>query len=992
MNLAAGDRVAVRDRPWRVQGVQQLASDRRLLKLLPTDGEGGSPLAVVTPPELVTPLPSEELRFDLDELGPIGPWLSAHRALALTATKDDALGGARYGRVVLEAYQVAPVLRILAKPRPRLLIADDVGLGKTIEAGLCLLELMYRQRAARVLVVVPPGLIPQWEEEMKERFGLEFDVIENATGLARAQTTLPAGLSPWALPNARIITSMDYLKKDEVRRRALSRTWDLVIVDEAHALAESGSPSNPYRTRRTRLGEDLRDRARGLLLLTATPHNGYPHSFRSLIELVEPTSATLTGANVADRIQRAMVRRMKRQIVTRDGDGWKDAFLPRSVEPIPVHVDGEAAQLFDLITAYCSRAVKDASGEEDAELVSFAMQIVKKRAASSRLALARTLENRLAALKKEEERAEKPERAELKDYQADLPMPDAQAERIARKILRSAIPKDERRRKAEVSKITAIQRLLKKLPEPDPKVAALVAHLRTVLNEDPTAKVIVFTEYLDTLEAIKTRLDAAGALLAGSYVELRGGLTTKQRQSVQRRFDEPDVRVLLATDAASEGLNLQRHCHRMVHVELPWNPNRLEQRNGRIDRYGQTRPPQIRYLYYPSSPEDDVLARLVMKIEEMARERVSTPDVLGVMAGMALDDRLAQLEPGDEEAKSSLLRDFEDRTGEFVSEVQPFLLPSTDPTTEIEEGERSLLRAEPLLPDDLELEELLKTLLGPHGFSPNGREGVYHVTVPRQYRGPDVRERYERATTRRSIAATEPADALDYLTPLHPLVREIAADARRRFLQVYPDDRGLPPKRLAARRVPPDHPPAVLFTFHGQIHGPDGVIEEQVLPVRVALDGTPVADLDADLALLSDTGSPGEVPQQALEPFEEPFDALLEAATAEAARRLRDRAQEIRLRRERQAEELRADAGAYTKDRLKELEDEEARARGQVEETGAVRLWAGDEPKRYTVSAKRAMVETHYRERMEEIDLYAKVSEPEPPRPIAALFLVPEGA
>jgi hypothetical protein len=786
---------------------------------------------------------------------------------------------------------------------------------------------------------------------------------------------------------------MDYLKKDEVRRRALARPWDLVIVDEAHALSESGSPQNPYRTRRTRLGEELRERSRGLLLLTATPHNGYLHSFRSLIELVEPTSATLTGEGVRDRIERAMVRRMKRQIVRRDGNGeWVAAFLPRTVSPISVAVDAEAAQLFELISAYCSRAVKDASGEDDAELVSFAMQIVKKRAASSRLALTRTLEHRLQALRKEEERVEKPERAELRDYQAALPMPDAQAERVARKILRSAIPKDERRRKAEIKKITAIQRLLKKLPDPDPKVAALVDHLREILVDDPTAKVIVFTEYLDTLEAIKAGLDATGEPLAHAYVELRGGLTVKQRQKVQRRFDDPDVRVLLATDAASEGLNLQRHCHRMVHFELPWNPNRLEQRNGRIDRYGQTEPPVIRYLYYPDSPEEDVYARLVAKIEEMSKSRVSTPDVLGVIAGMALETRLAELEPGDEQAKTTLLRDFEDRTGEFVGEVQPFLVPTGDPLAEIEDGERLLERAEPLLPDDLELEHLLLALLGPKGFSRNGREGVYVVTVPRAYRGPDVAERYDRATTRRSIAVTEPADALEYLTPLHPLVQAIAADARRRFLQVYPDDRGLSPKRLAARRAPAGQSPAVLFTFRGQIQGAEGPIEEQLLPVRMTLGGAPAANLQADLAFLSDGTSPGEVPQQILDPFRDRFEALLEAASKEAARRLRDRAREIRARRERQAGELRADAGAYTRDRLKELDDEEARARGLVEDRGQVRLWAGDEPKRYSVAAKRKAVEAHYQERVEEIDLYAKVLEPEPSRPVAALFLVPEEA
>lgn len=248
--------------------------------------------------------------------------------------------------------------------------------------------------------------------------------------------------------------------------------------------------------------------------LTATPHNGYPHSFRSLIERVEPTAATLIGANVQRRIERAMIRRMKRQIRRREDGRWAPAVLERTVEPIAVPVDAATARLFELISSYCSRTVKEAAGEEDAELVSFAMQIVKKRAASSRLALERTLEHRLAALKKEGEREERPDRADLRDLQADVPMSDARAERVARRILRSAIPKDERRRRAEVRKITEIQRLLKVLPGPDPKVSALVDHLRSVLEEDPQAKVIVFTEYLDTLEAIRVSLDAAGEPLA----------------------------------------------------------------------------------------------------------------------------------------------------------------------------------------------------------------------------------------------------------------------------------------------------------------------------------------------------------------------------------------------------------------------------------------------------------------------------------------------
>jgi len=984
-----GDRVSARDRPWRVGSTRDLGDGRTLVRLLPAGGDGASPLDVVAPPETVIPLPPEDLRFDLAELGPITPWLHVHRALALAAVRDEALTGARFGRVTLEAYQIAPVLRILAKPRPRLLIADDVGLGKTIEAGLCLLELMSRRRADRVLVVVPPGLIPQWEEELQERFGLKFAVIENATGLAREQTKLPAGVSPWDLPKAQIITSLDYLKKDEVRRRALARPWDLVVIDEAHALAESGSPHNPYRTRRTRLGEDLRNQSRGLLLLTATPHNGYAHSFRSLIELVEPTAATFAGPFAGRRVERAMIRRMKRQIVRQNATGdWVPAFPVRSVDPLKVSVSADEAELFRLISFYCGRTVKQARGTEDEELVSFAMQIVKKRAASSRLALSRTLEHRLKALKREEEREEKPDRSELRDYQAGLPMSDRQAERVARRILRSAVPKDEQHRRAEVRKITEIQRLLAKLSGPDPKVTALINHLRAVLAEEHSAKVIVFTEYLDTLEAIKAGLDEAGPPLAGAYVELRGGLTLRQRRRVQQRFEDPDVKVLLATDAASEGLNLQRRCHRLVHFELPWNPNRLEQRNGRIDRYGQIRPPEIRYLYYPDSPEEEVLARLVSKIEEMASARVSTPDVLGVLSGMNLESRLAALEPDDRGGKT-LVQDFEDRTTEFIGNVQP-LLAAPDALPEIQHGQEALSRADPLLRDDLELEQFLLEVLGPLAMRPTGEEGIYRIEVPKAFRGPGVCERYERATCRRSIAANRRSDEVEFLTPMHPLLQAIAADARRRFIQVYPDDRGLPPKRLAARRVPAGEGPAVLFTFLGTIRGGEGVIEEVVLPVRVDLAGRAMRDPQADAELLRDAAAPGEVPTDALAPFAERFDALLDAARSEALARVVDRASEIQRRRTAIAEQLRADAEGYRADRLKELEQEELRSRGLMTDTGQLQLVLGEEPQHYSFEAKRAAVGQHFQERLAEVAAFEQVHEPEPPQPLGALFLVPE--
>lgn len=1006
LSLKPGERVLARDRAWRIASVQTVGQGRSVVHLLPTDGDHLKPLSVVVPPEHLLPLPSEILRFDLGFLAPIGPWRRAHEALNLTAISEEGLlSGARFGRVSLEAYQVAPVLRILAKPRPRLLIADDVGLGKTIEAGLCMLELMARRRADRILIAVPPGLLDQWHDELLEKFGLECMLIENAAGLARAQTALPAGFTPWEmLP--RVLTSIDYLKKEDVRARALRRPWDLIVVDEAHALAESGTPQNPYRTQRTRLGSDPRGLipdlvtgSRGLLLLTATPHNGYSHAFRSLLELVEPTAATFAGApeRTRDRVDRAMIRRMKLQIVRRDSMGqWVPAFLRRNVEPIPVSVSDLEQALFAKVSNYCSRTARDAEGTEDADLVSFAMQIVKKRMLSSRLALTKTLENRIKALKQEAAREAPPEPTEIRDLQADLPLSEQAAERIAQRIVRSAIPKDEKRRKSEIRKLNEIRKLLQNLPGSDPKIAALIAHLRQVFAEEPQEKVIVFTEYLDTLESIRQVLDAS-TNLTGRYTELRGGWTRTRRRRAQDRFESADIRVLLATDAASEGLNLQRACRRVVHFELPWNPNRLEQRNGRVDRYGQSRRPEIRYLYFPNSPEDSVLNALIRKIEEMQGDRVSTPDILGVLSGAeALAKGLVSLdaEAADrDDSARRLVRIFDDRTAEFIQSVRPLVLSGRDPHAEIESAEQALQTAEPLLADDLALEQFLSDVLGREGFRPTEVEGIFRVEVPPVFRGAGVAAVYLRATCRRSLAVkTRPGD-VEFLTPLHPLLRAIADDARRRLLHVYPDDRGLPAKRLAARRISTGGPPAALFTFFGVIEGSTGLIEERVITVRLSVDGTVQIDEEADRRLLANAGpvTVGEVSGRLLDVlFSQRFDELYTKAAEEAARRLAVRVQAIRGRRAVTGHLLREDMLRYAEDRRREIDDEERLMTGREDRaTGQQFLWAA-QPRTSRFDARRSAVDTFVNRRQEEIAEFETVRDPAPPRPLGALFLVPK--
>jgi hypothetical protein len=272
--------------------------------------------------------------FSKNAVAPFETWQSANLALKMSGVDSGEFAAFYGGRISPEHYQFAPVARMLQLPRPSLLIADDVGLGKTIEAGICLLELLARGRGKRILLVVPPGLIPQWQEEMVTKLGLKFEAIENAAGLERAQTRLSEGIKPWVFLN-RVITSIEYLKKREVLASALEPRWDVIVVDEAHYLAESGTPRSPYLTARARLGPRLRDHSKALILLSATPHNGYSHSFRSLLEIIEPTDASFTGEKtvVARRVGRSMIRRLKGDITKSGADGGKmPAFKVR--EPV----------------------------------------------------------------------------------------------------------------------------------------------------------------------------------------------------------------------------------------------------------------------------------------------------------------------------------------------------------------------------------------------------------------------------------------------------------------------------------------------------------------------------------------------------------------------------------------------------------------------------------------------------------------------------------
>jgi hypothetical protein len=309
-----------------------MAEDKTLFRLF--DPSSAERLEALCPPEIYESLPEESPAFSKNAVAPFETWQSANLALKMSGVDSGEFAAFYGGRISPEHYQFAPVARMLQLPRPNLLIADDVGLGKTIEADICLLELLARRCGKRILLVVPPGMIPQWQEELLTKFGLRFEAIENAAALERVQTRLSAGIKPWVFLN-RVITSIEYLKKREVLASALEPRWDVIIVDEAHYLAESGTPHSPYLTARARLGPKLRDHSKALILLSATPHNGYSHSFRSLLEIIEPTDASFTGDKtvVARRVGRSMICRLKGDITKFGANGSKvPAFKVR--EPV----------------------------------------------------------------------------------------------------------------------------------------------------------------------------------------------------------------------------------------------------------------------------------------------------------------------------------------------------------------------------------------------------------------------------------------------------------------------------------------------------------------------------------------------------------------------------------------------------------------------------------------------------------------------------------
>jgi superfamily II DNA or RNA helicase len=460
-------------------------------------------------------------------------------------------------------YQLEPALALQRGDACRFLIADAVGLGKTVQAALMIAETLERRPDAKIMVVSPAALREQWQQELHRRFNLDATVLD-AARLAASARQLPAQVNPWST-QAIVITSIDYVKRPEVIRALETLIWDIAVFDEAHNLTG--------RSDRASAAGLLAARARVVVLLTATPHSGSDEAFNRLCGL----------GRLAPDEPMAVFRR------TRSEAGR--AGTSRSVL-LRVRPTDEEAAMHDLLMAYAQRVWREAPGTTLAG-GRLAACVLTRRGCSSAAALARSVERRIALL------SDGPVAGSV---QASLPFEnhaDADdephwqlgsrgfADLSEERVWLNRLLAQARKAATRESKIAALRRLLSRAGEP----------------------AIVFTEYRDTLQRLADELGDIQPL------QLHGGLTWRERAAVLREFTEGAARLLLATDAGSEGLNLHHRCRRIINLELPWTPLRLEQRAGRVDRIGQTCRVHVTHLVAAATCEDTLLARLTSRVQ-----------------------------------------------------------------------------------------------------------------------------------------------------------------------------------------------------------------------------------------------------------------------------------------------------------------------------------------------------------------------------------------
>jgi superfamily II DNA or RNA helicase len=680
-------------------------------------------------------------------------------------------------QVDLLPHQVEAVYQhLLPLPKVRFLLADDPGLGKTIMAGLVVKELKARGLLRNFLLIVPAHLIEQWRREFREWFR------EDLTPLPRD----PYFSEDFFERNPAIIASMDFAKQERYLQLLAKRTWDLVIVDEAHKLSVSRSGAKEKKTRRFVLGESLAGKTTHYLFLTATPHKGDDYAYFRLLSLLEPhlfLGPEQMKAAAREGELKLVLRRSKEQVVDLQG---RPLFQPRQVETIPVPLTELERQLYEAVTAYVRVWYGRVSGRKDrrSRNVALGLTVLQRRMASSTTAIRESLirrRNRLqGALERWEQALLDQEMPEWDEEALEALQDETEEQRqeIEERLLSLTAAESPDELRQEIAELERLIKLAKRAQEAETesKVEELQRMVQRHLRDSREEKLLVFTEFKDTLTGLVQRFRSWGYDVA----VIHGGMPMEERIEQERLFRD-EVQVMVATDAAGEGLNLQ-FCRLMVNYELPWNPNRLEQRMGRIHRYGQDRKVFVYNLLYEETVEGRVLKTLMEKLSLM-RERLgdSVFDVIGdLLHGVRLEERImeALLQGDSTAAEIEVSKQTEASLEQFRQALEEYALAEhhLDLTAIQEDEPRS--RIFRIVPWDVERFTKVAVPLVGGSVQPDRNPGVYRLSLPREfakrYNLPESHVRGLRVAFERKIAREAKPQA-EFLAPGHPLFDALTA-------------------------------------------------------------------------------------------------------------------------------------------------------------------------------------------------------------------------
>ena len=755
-------------------------------------------------------------------------------------------------------HQITAVYEAMLPRQPlRFLLADDPGAGKTIMAGLLIKELIARGDLKRCLVVCPGSLVEQWQDELSRKFQLPFEIVTN--------DKLEAARSGnWFLENDLAIARLDKLARDEELQAKLSAPdcrWDLVVCDEAHKLSASFFGGEVRYTKRHRLGQLLSGLTRHFLLMTATPHNGKEEDFQLFLALLDGDrfeGKFRDGVHQVD-VSDLMRRMVKEKLLKFDG---RPLFPERIAYTVPYTLSHDEARLYRAVTDYVREEFNRAEAlqnDKRAGTVGFALTILQRRLASSPQAIHQSLRRRRERLERRRREVMLLQRGaapldegmpllDADDIEDLEEAPEDEVEAVGAEILDQATAaRTVEELKAEIATLQRLEALAAGVRRSgDTKWHELASVLRAVFTPEgmprgiaeqtppdgsgelapptpsPNQKIVIFTEHRDTLsylyENIANRLLGRGEAVA----VIHGGLGREERRKAQERFlHDTTVQVLLATDAASEGINLQR-AHLMVNYDLPWNPNRLEQRFGRIHRIGQTEVCHLWNLLAEETREGDVYRTLLEKIEE-ARKALGGQvfDVLGKLQfeGRPLRDLLIEaIRYGEQPAvrarlTQAIAEGFDRPHIEELMEdraLAPEIMDASRVATVREEMERAQARR--LQPHYIEsfFREAFKLLGGTVRQREPRRYEITHVPAPIRQRdrvigvGEPVLHRYERVAFEKDLLAPPGQPLAAFLCPGHPLLDatlDLTLERRRDLLRrgtILVDDRdpGTEPRML----------------------------------------------------------------------------------------------------------------------------------------------------------------------------------------------------